>query len=87
MTKLIWLVMQQPRRILHLLIKQYISGICGLSTKSIDTQRSCLHRVMVEMHSNMNPQFIYQEYINWLDSSASLREIEKYNLRQWVNTY
>jgi hypothetical protein len=87
MTKLIWLVMQQPKRILHLLIKQYVSGICGLPVKSIDCQRSCLHRVLVEIHSNMNPQFIYQEYSNWLDFKASLVENEKFNLRQWVKTY
>jgi len=85
MTKLIWLVMQQPKRILHLLIKQYVSGICGLPVKSIDCQRSCLHRVLVEIHSNMNPQFIYQEYSNWLDFKASLVENEKFNLRQWIS--
>lgn len=84
MTKLIWLVMQQPQRILHLLIRQYISGICGLPAKGIDAKRSCLHRVLVEVHLNMNPRYIYQEYINWLNFTCTLPETQKHNLRRWV---
>lgn len=87
MTKLIWLVMQQPKKILNLLIQQYVSGICGLPTKSVNARKSFLHRVLVEIHSNMNPQHIYQEYTNWLDSNLNLPAMQKQNLKRWVLSY
>lgn len=49
---------------LNLLIKQYITGICGLSPKAIDSNRSCLYQMLLSMHLDMDPDYIYQEYKN-----------------------
>lgn len=49
---------------LNLLIKQYITGICGLSPKAINSNKSCLYQMLLSIHLDMDPGYIYQEYKN-----------------------
>lgn len=84
MSKLLWLLMLQPKRTLHLLLSQYITGICGLPPKRVESKRSILHQVMVFAHTNMNCFFIHQEYREWLYRVATLPDEHKQNLRLWV---
>lgn len=84
MSTLIWLVLQQPKKMFNILISQYISGICGLPVKRIDSKRTCVHQVLIDIHFNMNASDIYQEYIHWLSFSSNLSVDHKQNLRHWV---
>jgi len=81
---LIWLIIQQPRKMLNLLISQYVTGICGLPVKGIESKRSFCHQGLVSIHEHMNPFYIYQEYKNWLSFDLNLPIDQKQNLRQWV---
>lgn len=76
--------MQQPERLLHKLVAQYISGIYGLPLKGIDSKRSCLHQVTVLMHMHMSPEQVYEEYGSWLEVDKNLSDQEKISFRQWV---
>jgi len=69
---------------LNLLISQYVTGICGLPVKGIESKRSCCHQGLVGIHAHMDPSYIYQEYMNWLSFDLNLSVDQKQNLRQWV---
>lgn len=84
MSKLIWLVLQEPRKMFHLLISQYITGICGLPAKRVQSKRSILHQIMVFVHLYMNYHFISLEYVDWLSFDLNISEANKTNLRLWV---
>lgn len=84
MSKLLWLLVLQPKKTLNLLISQYITGICGLPAKRVESKRSILHQVMVFAHTNMHCCVIYQEYREWLSRVYQLAEEHKHNLRLWV---
>ncbi|CAH1731132.1 uncharacterized protein LOC114130279 isoform X2 [Aphis gossypii] len=60
----IWLTIQQPKKMFNILIKQYITGICGLNPKDIDSNRSCLYQMLLSLHLDMDTGYIYQEYKN-----------------------
>lgn len=84
LSTLIWLIIQQPRKMLNLLISQYVTGICGLPVKGIESKRSCCHQGLVGIHAHMDPSYIYQEYMNWLSFDLNLSVDQKQNLRQWI---
>jgi len=77
-------MMQQPKKILNLLIAQYITGICGLRPKGFDSKRSCLHQGMVSIHLYMDSSYIYQEYKNWFSIYSNLSDFEQRQLHHWV---
>lgn len=84
MSKMIWLTIQQPKKMLHKLISQYITGVYGLSPKALDARQSYLHQITVEMHLRMKPINVYEEYISWLDVNKKLLESQQISFRQWV---
>lgn len=83
MSKLICLVIQQPRHMFHLLIAQYVTGICGFHPKD-DYRKNFMYVVMAHLHSNMGRNYVFLEYVNWLDFNKDLSEVQKHNLRVWV---
>ncbi|VVC27145.1 Hypothetical protein CINCED_3A011748 [Cinara cedri] len=82
-SKLIWLAMLQPKKMLHKLVSQYITGIYRLPVKGIESKRSCLHQVTVDMHLHMPPHYVYEEYRSWLDVNRQLSDKQKISFRQW----
>lgn len=77
--------MQNPQKMLHLLISQYISGIYGLPVKGIDSKRGIFHQVLIYLHSNMNKSYIFQEYSNLLKyDELKATNKERKNLHSWV---
>lgn len=85
MSKMIWLILQQPRKVFHLLLKQYIISNYGLPTKSFtDEQKGLLHVVLVDMHLQMDTCYIYYEYSSWLDFNSELPLEHRNKLNAWV---
>lgn len=77
--------MQQPKRILHLLIKQYITGICGLKKKDFSSEKSYLHEVLISMHLHMGSVPLFAEYTYWLEYPVKYsNEAERDNIHSWV---
>lgn len=82
---MIWLTLQQPKKILHLLMKQYIISNYGLPTKSFtDEQKGLLHVVFVDMHLQMDACYIYDEYNSWLNFETELLLEHKNKFNAWV---
>lgn len=88
LSKLIWLVIQQPKKMLHILVSDYITGICGLPPTTLPTllptKKTHLYDTMIEMHTHMNINYIYDEYNSWLDFELNLTLNQKESLRGWV---
>lgn len=77
--------MQQPKRMLHLLIKQYITGICGMRRKEFSSETSCLHEALILMHLHMESVLILIEYTYWLEYPVKYsNEAERDNIHSWV---
>lgn len=77
--------MQQPKKMLHLLIKQYITGICGLKRKEFSADRSYLHEVLILMHLHMESVLVFDEYTDWLEYPVKYsNEAERDNIHGWV---
>lgn len=87
MTKIIWLVLQQPKEMFHLLISQYVKSVCGLPVKSVESKKLCLYQVLVVMHLYMEPSYVYSEYKNWLDLKSRVPLEQHKRLFNWVNIY
>lgn len=59
--------MQNPKKVFHVLVSQYITGVYELPVKGIDTKRSYLHDAMVEMHSHLDLSIVLNEYSGWME--------------------
>lgn len=84
MSTLIWLVFQQPQKMFHLLISQYVCGIYGLPVRTSVSKKSCLHKVLMFMHIGIEINYIYLEYSNWLDLKSKVPANQNKNLYNWV---
>lgn len=71
---------------LHTLISQHVSGICGLPVKVVDS-KTFSHKVLAHMHLHMDACYIYREYSDWLDIKIRISEVHKHNLHRWVSKY
>lgn len=84
MSKLIWLAMLQPRKVLHKLVSLFVTGLYGVPVKTIDTKRGFVHQVTVIMHLHMAPMYVYEEYGSWLDIDKNLSEKDMKTYLKWV---
>jgi len=77
--------MHNPKKVFHILLSQYISGIFGYPRKSIESPKSCLLMVLISIHTHMKSESINEEYIHWLEkNSKDKNDILQINLRDWV---
>ncbi|XP_025196284.1 uncharacterized protein LOC112595343 [Melanaphis sacchari] len=84
MSILIWLIIQRPRKMMNLLIAQYITGICGLNAKECDAKKSCLYQGLVSVHVDVHPSIISEEYRDWLFGSRRFSNEKRQRIHQWV---
>ncbi|XP_050530011.1 uncharacterized protein LOC126899296 isoform X2 [Daktulosphaira vitifoliae] len=83
LTKTIWLVLQQPKKMLHIFLSQYIKTSDDLPIKSLHESKTILHGVFINIHKFLDVSYIYQEYQEWLSVENQLNDSEKALLYQW----
>lgn len=75
--------MQQPKKILHILISDYITGIFGLLPTPHTSMKKHLYDFLMELHKYMNISYIHDEYNTWLNY-LNLSLYEQSTLCGWV---
>ncbi|XP_050426434.1 uncharacterized protein LOC126836822 [Adelges cooleyi] len=85
MTKLTWIVLQQPKKMFHILMSQYIITSGDFPMKSLTDEKTVLYQVLVSMHKHMDIATVCQEYREWLDVKNTLNETETELFNRWIS--